>query len=136
MSRLSSDNWLSIMNTVVIFLCHMILLRWLTLLLRFLTVILSVLSPLDLFLYCEPTFSFAVAFTLQKNSGYATISVSIDFTSNSNGNAHFHRTAFTAFLNFVNESRLELIQIFLVANIGSPLIHLHDFQLLVQLPSS
>ena len=71
----------------------MTLLRWLTFLLRSET---DSHSPaiLDLFLSSDASICFTVAFPLLGNSAHVVVSISIDFPSNSQQNALFHRIAY------------------------------------------
>ena len=98
-------------------------------------------------------------FPVLANSDHVVVSVSIDFTSNSQRDAPFHRLAYDyscadwdglrdhlrdvpweevllllLLVNFVSRFRLELMYISLIENIRSSLTHLHGFQLLVLLP--
>ena len=93
------------------------------------------------------------------NSDHVVVSVSIDFPSNSQWDAPFHRIAYDytcadwdglhdqlrdalslnsvlllLLVNFVSWFRLELMYISLIISIRSSLTHLHGFQLLAQLP--
>ena len=49
---------------------------------------------LDFFLSSDPSICFTVAFPKLGNSDHAVVSVSIDFPSNSKGDASFHCTAY------------------------------------------
>ena len=91
------------------------------------------------------------------NSDHVVVSVSIDFPTNSQHDAPFHRKAydysradwdglrdhlrdvpwediFKLGTSAVSGFRLELMYIYHTENIRSSLIHLHGFQLLVLLP--
>ena len=71
------------------------------------------------------------------NSDHVVVSVSIDFSSNSQWDALFHRIAYDCsragwdglhdHLNFVSGFGLELMYISIIKNIRSSLIHLHGF---------
>ena len=73
----------------VMFLCQMILLRWLTFLFRSQTVILSP-ALLDLFISFDTSICSTMAFPSLGNSDHVVVSVSIDFPSNSQQDAPFH----------------------------------------------
>ena len=103
-----------------------------------------------------------MAFLPLRNSDNVVVSVSIDFSSNSQQDALLHCIAYdyshanwddlhdhlrdipwddifrlgpsAAASEFVSGFRLELMHISLIENIRSNLIHLHGFQLLVLLP--
>ena len=104
-----------------------------------------------------------MAFLPLGNSDHVTVSVSIDFVTNSQRKAPFHRITsgysrsdwdglrdhlrdvlwedifkllvlLLLLVNFVSGFRLELMYISLIENIRSSLIHLCGFQLLVLLP--
>ena len=116
---------------------------------------------LDLFLSSDASICSTMAFPPLGNSDHIVVSVSIDFPSNSQRDAPFHRIAYDyslidwsglcdhlrdvpwedifklgacAAMNFVSGSRLELMYISLIENIRVSLIHLDGFQLLVLLP--
>ena len=117
---------------------------------------------LDLFISSDAGICSAMAFSPLGNSDHVFVSVSIDFSSNSQRDAPFHRIAYdyspadwddlrdylrdvpwsiflnSVFLlllvNFVIDFRLELMYISLIESIGSSFTHLHGFQLLVLLP--
>ena len=72
---------------------QMILLRWLTFLLGSQTVILIFLI-LDLFLSSDPSICSTMAFPPLANSDHVVVSVSIDFPTNSQQDAPFHRIAY------------------------------------------
>ena len=99
-----------------------------------------------------------MAFPPLGNSDHVVASVSIDFPTNSQHDALFHRMAYDSsradwdglcamfhrkislnlvllllLVNFVGGFRLELMHISLILNNRSSLIHLHGFQLLVLL---
>ena len=65
-----------LVNSVMIFLSQITLLRWLSFLLTFLT---HRFALLDLFLYFDPSICSAVAFPLLKNFDHVVVSVLIDF---------------------------------------------------------
>ena len=67
-------------NSVIIFLSQMTLLRWLTFLLRSLTVALTVL--LDLFISTDAIICFPIAFPPLGNFDHVVVSVSIKILSN------------------------------------------------------
>ena len=90
-------------------------------------------------------------FPVLENSDHVVVSVSIDFTSNSQRDAPFHRLAYDyscadwdglrdhlrdvpweevlllLLVNFVSRFRLELMYISLIENIRSSLTYLHGF---------
>ena len=91
-------DWLTILveltdmvNSVIIFLSQMILLRWLTFLLRSLT--LTVLL-LDIFLSSDTSICSTIVFPTLGNSDHFVVSVSIDFPINSKQDAPFHCTSY------------------------------------------
>ena len=116
---------------------------------------------LDSFLSSETSICSTMAFPPLGNSNHVVVSVSIDFPTNSQQDAPFHRIAYDyscadwdglcdhlrdvpwedifklgaslLLLNFVIGFRLALVDISLVEKIRSRLIHLHAFQLLVLL---
>ena len=116
---------------------------------------------LDLFLSSDASICSTIAFPLLGNSDQDVVSVWIDFLSNSQQDALFHRIAYDyshadgdsfgiiwemfhgrillnlglllLLVNFVSGFRLELMYISLIISIRSSLTHLHDFQLLLQL---
>ena len=116
---------------------------------------------LDLFISSDTSICSTMAFPPFGNSDHVVVSVSIDFPSNSQRDAPFHRIAYgysradwdglrdnlrdipckkflnsvllLLLVNFVSGFRLELMYISLIENIRSSLIHLHGFQLLVLL---
>ena len=71
----------------------MTLLRWLTLLLGSLNVTLTVLLFLDLLIFSDTSIFSTMVFPPSGNSDNVVVSVSIDFLSNSKGDAPFHCTA-------------------------------------------
>ena len=115
---------------------------------------------LGLFFSSDASICSTMAFPPLRNSDHVVVSVSIDFPTNSKRDAPFHRIVcdysradwdglrdhlfhgrislnlllLLVLVNFVSGFRLELMYIFLIENIRSSLIHLHDFQLLVLLP--
>ena len=139
------------MNSVIIFLFQMTLLKWLTCLLESLTVNL-------IFLLFWTTMTFSPL----GNSDHVVVSVSFDFLLNSKWDARFHHIAYDYScadwdglhnhlknllwedifklslllvpVNFLSWFRLELMYISVIKNIRSNLTHLHGFQQLVLLP--
>ena len=117
---------------------------------------------LDLFISSDASICSTMAFPPLGNSDHVVVSVSIDFPTNSQQDAPFHRIAYDysradwdglrdhlkmfhgrislnlvlllLLVNFVSGFRLELMYIYHIENIRSSLIHLHGFQLLVLLP--
>ena len=117
---------------------------------------------LDLCLSSDASICSTMAFPPLGNSDHVAVSVSIDFPSNSQRDAPFHRRAYDysctdwdglrdhlrdihgkislnsvlllLLVNFVSGFRLELMYISLIVSIKLNLTHLHGFQLLVQLP--
>ena len=117
---------------------------------------------LDLFLSSDASICSTMAFPPLGNSDHVVVSVSIDFPTNSQQDAPFHRIAYDysradwvglgdylrmfygrislnlmlllLLVNFVSGFRLELMYIYHIENIRSSLIHLHGFQLPVLLP--
>ena len=79
---------IDLVNPVIIFLSQTTLLRWLTFLLG--------LQPLllDLFLSSDAIICSTMAFSPLGNSDHVVVSVSIDFPSNSQQDAPFHRIAY------------------------------------------
>ena len=103
-----------------------------------------------------------MAFPPLGNSDHVVVSVSVNFPSNSQRDALFHRIAYNysradwnglrddlrdyhgrislslvvllLLVNFMTGFRLKLMYISLIENIRSSLTHLHGFQLLVLLP--
>ena len=116
---------------------------------------------LDLFISPDISICSAMAFPLLGNSDH-TVSVSIDFPTNSKRDAPFHCIAYDyshadwnglcdhlrdvpwedifkpglllLLVNLAGGFRLQLMYIFLIVSIRSNLTHLHGFQLLVLLP--
>ena len=117
---------------------------------------------LDLFLSSDASICSTMAFPPLRNSDHVVVSVSIDFPTNSQQDAPFHRIAYdyscadwdglrdhlrdvpwkdifklsasADLVNFVSGFRLELMCIYHIENIRSSPIHLHGFQLVVLLP--
>ena len=117
---------------------------------------------LDLFLSSDTRVCSTMAFPPLGNSDHVIVSLYINFSSNSQHDALFHRIAYNCsradcdglgahlrdvpwedifkllvllllLVNFVTGFGLELMYISLIENIKSSLIHLHGFQLLVLL---
>ena len=82
-----------LVNSVIIFLSQMTLLRWLTFLLGSQT---DSHSPalLDLFISSDASICSTMAFPPLGNSDHVVVSVSIDFLSNSQWDALFHRITY------------------------------------------
>ena len=117
---------------------------------------------LDLFLTSDASICSTMAFPPLGNSDHVVVSVSVNFPSNSQRDALFHRIAYNysradwnglrddlrdyhgrislslvvllLLVNFMTGFRLKLMYISLIENIRSSLTHLHGFQLLVLLP--
>ena len=99
---------------------------------------------LDFFLSCDATICSTMAFPALGNSDHLVVSVSIDFPSNSQRDAPFHRIAydysradwdgFRDHLTDVPWEDIFMMFISLTENIRSSLTYLHGFQLLVLLP--
>ena len=117
---------------------------------------------LDLFISSDANVYFTMAFPPLGNSDHVGVSVSIDFPSNSQRDAQFHRIAYdyscadwdglrdhlrdvswedifklgasAAASEFCEWFRLELMHIYHIENIKSSLTQLHGFQLIVLLP--
>ena len=151
---------IDLVNYVIIFWSHMILLWWLTSLLGSQTMTLTGPALLDLFISSNTSICSTMAFSPLGNSDHVVVSVSIDFPTNSKQDATFHRitydyscadwdvlrdhlrdvpwedifklSASTLLVNFVSGFRLEFMYISLVS-IRSNLTHLHRFQQLVLL---
>ena len=88
---------IDLVNSVIIFLSQMILLRWLPFLLRFQTVIpIVLLFWISLFLLML-AFVIQFAFPPLENSDHFVVSVSIDFPSNSQQDAPFHCIGYNYF---------------------------------------
>ena len=83
---------IDLVNSIIIFLSQMTLLRWLTFLLRSQ---IDSLSPalLDFFLSSDASICSAMAFPPLGNSDHVVASVSIDFPSNSQRDALFYQMA-------------------------------------------
>ena len=117
---------------------------------------------LDLFISSDASICSTMAFPPLGNSDFVVVSVSIDFPTNSQWDAPFHRIAYdysradwdglcdhlrdvpwgdifklaasaAAASKFCGWVRLELMYISLIENIRSSLIHLHGFRLLMLL---
>ena len=84
---------IDLVNSVIIFLSQMTLLRWLTFLLGSQTVILSP-ALLDLFIYSDASICSTMAFPPLGNSNHVVVSVSIDFPLNLRRYAPFLRIAY------------------------------------------
>ena len=110
----------------------------------------------------DPSIRSTVAFPSLENSDHVVVLVSIDFPSNSKGDASFYHKphdyshddsddihnhlrdvpwenvfklgTFLLLLNFVGESMSKLMYVSLIVNIRLRLSHLHVFQLLLLLP--
>ena len=97
---LSADNWhgnqsIDLVNSAIIFLSQITLLRLLTFLLGSLTVQTShSLSVLDFFFSSGASICFTMAFPPFWNSDQVVVSVFIDFPLNSKRDALFHRVAY------------------------------------------
>ena len=117
---------------------------------------------LDLFISSDASICSTMAFPPLGNSDHVVVSVSVNFPSNSQRDALFHRIAYNysradwnglrddlgdyhgrislslvvllLLVNFMTGFRLKLMYISLIENIRSSLTHLHGFQLLVRLP--
>ena len=116
-------------------------------------------AVLDLYISSDTSICPTVAFPQLENPDHVVVSVSIDFFSNSKGNASFHCIAYDCFLvdwhglcdhlrcsrislnlvfplrlvNFVSWFRLELMYISLIVSIRLTLTHHDGFQLLLLL---
>ena len=92
---------IDLVNSVIIFLSQMTLLRWLTFLLGSQTIILIVLLFWIYFFLLTLVFDASIystmAFLPLGNSDHVVASVSIDFPSNSQRDALFHRVAYDHF---------------------------------------
>ena len=110
---------------------------------------------LDLFI-SDASICSTIAFSPLRKSDHVVVSVSIDFSLNSQRDAPFHRVAYAyglrdnlrdvpwedifklsaslLLVNFMSGFRLELMYISLIVCIRSSLTHLHGFQPLVLLP--
>ena len=88
------------------------------------------------FLSSDASICSTMAFPPLGNSDHV-VSVSIDFPTNSQQDAPFHRIAYDYFRadwDGLHEFRLKLMYIYYIEHIRSSFIHLHSFQLLVLLP--
>ena len=148
----------NLVNSVIIFLSQMTLLRWSTFLLGFQTAILIVLL---LWISSDASICSTIAFRPLGN--FLILSqFSLTFHQIDNGMPHFIAQLMTILVligmvfmsileifhgrtslslvfllyvvNFVSGSRLEVMHVSLIENIRSNIIHLHGFQLLVLLP--
>ena len=92
---------IDLVNSVIIFLSQMTLLRWLTFLLGSQTIILIVLLFWIYFFLLTLVFDASICSTMAflplGNSDHVVASVSIDFPSNSQRDALFHRVAYDHF---------------------------------------
>ena len=84
---------IDLVNSVIIFLSQMTLLRWSTFLLGSQTVILIVLL-FWIYFFLDASICSTMAFPLLGNSDHLVVSVSIDFPSNSQRDSPFHRIAY------------------------------------------
>ena len=84
---------MDLLNSVIILLSQMTLIRWLTFLLGSLTVILTVLLFCIYFFSSGASICSTMAFPPLGNSDHV-VSVSIDFPTNSQQDAPFHRIAY------------------------------------------
>ena len=84
---------IKLVNSVIIFLFQMTLLRWLTFLLGYQTVILIVLLFWIYFLL-DASICSTMVFPLLGNSDHLVVSVSSDFPSNLQRDSPFHRIAY------------------------------------------
>ena len=135
------------MNSVIIFLPQMTLLRWLPFVLGS--------ALLDLFISSDGSICSTMAFPPLGNSDHVLISVSTDFPTNSKWDAPFHciaydysHTDWDSLCDYLRDVPCEDIfklnactaatefcgWIHLTVSIRSNLTHLHGFQLLVLLP--
>ena len=155
---------IQLVNSVIIFLSQITLLKWLTFLLGSLTVTLTVLLFWIYLFILIPVFVLQLL-TLHSplgNANHVVLSVSNDFLTNSKRDAPFYRIVMTILVltgmvfvniwemfhgrislnsvlllllvNFVSGFRLELMYISLTVSIRSSLTYLHGFQQLVLLP--
>ena len=85
---------INLMNSVIIFLSQTNLLRCLTFLLGSLTFDSHSPALLDLFLSSDASICSTMAFPPLGNSDHVVVSVSIDFQTNSQQDAPFHRIAY------------------------------------------
>ena len=138
---------IDVVNSVIIFLPQITLLKGLPFLLESLTVTLTVLLFWIFFFFLLPIISSMMAFPPLRNSNHAVVSVSIDFPINSKQDAPFHHipynyswedicklSASAANTQFCEWFRFELRNISITVCTRSILTHLHGFQLLVLLP--
>ena len=84
---------IDLVNSIIIFLSQMTLLRWLTILLGSQTVILIVLF-LWIYFSLDSSICSTMAFPLFGNSDHLVVSISIDFPSNSQRDSPFHHIAY------------------------------------------
>ena len=152
---------IDLVNSVIIFLSQMILLRWLTFLIDP-WLWLSHSCSVGCISFSDTSICSTMSFPPVGNSNHVGVSVSIDFPINSKQDAPSHRIAYDyscadwdvfliiwemfhfkissnsvlllLLVNFVSGFRLELMYIFLIVSIRSNLTHLHGFQQLVLLP--
>ena len=128
-------NWLNSSNgSDIIFLSQMPLLRWLTFLLGYLDCDCHSSGLLDVCFSSNPSICATVTFPPLGNFDHVVVSVSIDFPSNSKGDAPYHRTAND--YSCVDCDGFVIIKEMFssVQSIRWSLIHVHGFQLLVLLP--
>ena len=144
---------IDLVNSVIIFLSQMTLLRWLTFLLGSQTDSHSA-TLLDLFLSSDTSICSSMVFHPLRNSDHVVVSVSMDFPISSKYDAMFHYMAYDysradwdglcnhlrdgkislnavllLLLNFGSKFRLGLISISsLIVSIRLNLTHLHGFQ--------
>ena len=85
---------IDLVNSAIIFLSQTTLLRWLTFLHRSLTVDSQSPALLDLFISSDASICSTMAFPPLGNSDHVVVSVSIDFPTNSQQDAPFHRIAY------------------------------------------
>ena len=142
---------IDLVNSVIIFVSQMTLLRLLTFLFESQTVIFTVLLFWIYFFFSDVIICSTMTFPPLGNSDHVVVTVSIDFPSNSQENALFHCIAYDYscadwdslydhlryvpledILNLV--IMLLLVKYILLGNIRSSLTHLHGFQMLVLLP--
>ena len=128
-------NWLNSSNgTDIIFLSQMPLLRWLTFLLNYLDCDCHSPDLLDVCISSNSSICATITFPPLGNFDHVVVSVSIDFPSNSKGDAPYHRTAND--YSCVDCDGFVIIKEMFngVQSIRWSLIHVHGFQLLVLLP--
>ena len=142
---------IDLVNSVIIFVSQMTLLRLLTFLFESQTVTFTVLLFWIYFFFSDVIICSTMTFPPLGNSDHVVVTVSIDFPSNSQENALFHCIAYDYscadwdslydhlryvpledILNLV--IMLLLVKYILLGNIRSSLTHLHGFQMLVLLP--